>query len=366
MSMENDSQKKLSPKINFELGIHRDKHIILIRFDKDEELIARVKKLKGIHWSRTLKAWYVPDVAEYRKRFGLAESIENEEIKRIEEKIHPVNREAFRRMVDQLKLKSYSPNTIKTYRNEFMQLLLVLKSHSVDDCDAEKIRSYMLYCTKTLQLSENSLHSRLNALKFYFEQVLHREKFFYEIPRPKKPSKLPKIINNKDIKKLLDKTENLKHNTMLKLCYGMGLRVSEIVNLKISDIDSKNMQVFIERAKGKKDRYVNLPESILEQLRRYFREEKPKYYLFEGQYGGKYSIRSVQQIFKNALKKANIIKPVGIHSLRHSFATHLLESGTDIRFIQELLGHNDIKTTLIYTQVSNNSVRKIKSPLDNL
>ena len=366
MSMENDSQKKLSPKINFELGIHRDKHIILIRFDKDEELIARVKKLKGVHWSRTLKAWYVPDVAEYRKRFGLAESIENEEIKRIEEKIHPVNREAFRRMVDQLKLKSYSPNTIKTYRNEFMQLLLALKSHSVDDCDAEKIRSYMLYCTKTLQLSENSLHSRLNALKFYFEQVLHREKFFYEIPRPKKPSKLPKIINNKDIKKLLDKTENLKHNTMLKLCYGMGLRVSEIVNLKISDFDSKNMQVFIESAKGKKDRYVNLPESILDQLRRYFREEKPNYYLFEGQYGGKYSTRSVQQIFKNALKKANIIKPVGIHSLRHSFATHLLESGTDIRFIQELLGHNDIKTTLIYTQVSNNSVRKIKSPLDNL
>lgn len=126
------------------------------------------------------------------------------------------------------------------------------------------------------------------------------------------------------------------------------------------------MQVFIERAKGEKDRYVNLPESIPDQLRRYFREEKPNYYLFEGQYGGKYSIRSVQQIFKNALKKANIIKPVGIHSLRHSFATHLLESGTDIRFVQELLGHNDIKTTLIYTQVSNNSVRKIKSPLDNL
>jgi site-specific recombinase XerD len=364
--MENDRQKKSSPKINFEPGIHRDKHVILIRFDKDEELIARVKKLKGVRWSHTLKAWYVPDVPEYRNRFGLAEAKESEEIKRIEDKIHPVNREAFERMVDQLKLKSYSANTIKTYRNEFMQLLVVLKSHSVDDCNAEKIRSYMLYCTKTLKLSENSLHSRLNALKFYFEQVLHREKFFYDIPRPKKPSKLPKIINNRDIKKLLDKTENLKHNTMLKLCYGMGLRVSEIVNLKISDIDSKNMQVFIERAKGKKDRYVNLPESILEQLRRYFREEKPKYYLFEGQYGGKYSIRSVQQIFKNSLKKANIIKPVGIHSLRHSFATHLLESGTDIRFIQELLGHSDIKTTLIYTQVSNNSVRKIKSPLDNL
>jgi site-specific recombinase XerD len=364
--MGNDSQKKFYPKISFELGIHREKHVIFIRFEKNNELIERVKKLKGVRWSRSFKAWYVPDVAEYRKRFGLVEAKEEEEIKGIVKRIHPVNHDALNRMIDQLKLKSYSPNTLKTYRNEFAQLLIALKNHSVEDCDAEKIRSYMLYCTKTLQLSENSLHSRLNALKFYFEQVLHREKFFCDIPRPKKPSKLPKTINNKDIKRLLDKTENLKHNTMLKLCYGMGLRVSEIVNLKISDIDSKNMQVFIECAKGKKDRYVNLPESILEQLRRYFREEKPKYYLFEGQYGGKYSIRSVQQTFKNALKKANIIKPVGIHSLRHSFATHLLESGTDIRFIQELLGHNDIKTTLIYTQVSNNSVRKIKSPLDNL
>ena len=153
---------------------------------------------------------------------------------------------------------------------------------------------------------------------------------------------------------------------MLKLCYGMGLRVSEIVNLKIQHIDSKNMQVFIERAKGKKDRYVNLPETILEQLRMYFKEYKPKEYLFEGQYGGQYSARSVQLVFKNAMKGAKINKSVGIHSLRHSFATHLLENGTDIRFIQELLGHKDIKTTLIYTQVSDKSIRKVKSPLDNM
>lgn len=339
-------QQTANRKIVFQLGAHRDKNVIFIRFDKDEELIARVKKLKGVRWGSTHKAWHVPDVAGYRKRFGLIEAKENEAIKGIEKKIHPVNREAFKRMADQLKLRSYSPHTIKTYRNEFAQLLMALKSHPVDGCDTEKIRSYMLYCTQKLKLSENSLHSKLNALKFYFEQVLHREKFFFDIPRPKRPSKLPKTINNRDIKKLLDKTENLKHNTMLKLCYGMGLRVSETVNLKISDIDSNNMQVFIERAKGKKDRYVNLPESVLEQLRQYFREERPKFYLFEGQYGGRYSIRSVQQTFKNALKKANIIKPVGIHSLRHSFATHLLESGTDIRFIQELLGHNDIKTTM--------------------
>jgi site-specific recombinase XerD len=153
---------------------------------------------------------------------------------------------------------------------------------------------------------------------------------------------------------------------MLKICYGAGLRVSEIVNLKITDIDSKNMQLFIEKAKGKKDRYVNLPESILEQLRAYYKEYKPKEYLFEGQYGGKYSARSAQKVFQNAMEKAKINKSVGIHGLRHSFATHLLEAGTDIRFIQELLGHKDIKTTLLYTHVTNNSIKNIKSPLDKI
>ncbi|MCU0440566.1 MAG: tyrosine-type recombinase/integrase, partial [Raineya sp.] len=144
----------------------------------------------------------------------------------------------------------------------------------------------------------------------------------------------------------------------------MGLRVSEISFLKISDIDSGSMRVLIERAKGKKDRYVNLPESILEQLREYYKNYKPKKYLFEGQYGEQYSIRSIQQVFKQAMKKAKINKKIGIHSLRHSFATHLLEQGTDIRFIQELLGHQDLKTTLQYTHVSEKSIKKIKSPLD--
>ncbi len=161
-------------------------------------------------------------------------------------------------------------------------------------------------------------------------------------------------------------TTNLKHNTMLKLCYGMGLRVSEIVNLKITDIDSKNMQVFIERAKGKKDRYANLPESILVQLRTYFKEYRPKKYLFEGQSGDEYSIRSAQSVFSNAMKKANINKVVGIHGLRHSFATHLLERGTDITYIQQLLGHNDIKTTLRYTHVTKKNIQNIKSPLDTM
>jgi len=147
---------------------------------------------------------------------------------------------------------------------------------------------------------------------------------------------------------------------MLKLCYGMGLRVSEIINLKIEDIDSGNMQVLIQQSKGKKNRYVNLPESILEQLRTYYKEYKPKKYLFEGQYGDQYSIRSVQAVFKTAMRKAKIRKKIGIHGLRHSFATHLLENGTEIKFIQELLGHSNIKTTLVYTHVSEKNIKYSK------
>uniref|UniRef100_UPI00057B9432 tyrosine-type recombinase/integrase n=1 Tax=Sphingobacterium sp. T2 TaxID=1590596 RepID=UPI00057B9432 len=151
-----------------------------------------------------------------------------------------------------------------------------------------------------------------------------------------------------------------------QLCYGMGLRVSEIVNLKVSDIDSGRMQVLIEAGKGKKDRYVPLPSAVLDLLREYYKAYRPKTYLFEGRYGGRYSVRSVQAVFKNAMKAAKVNKPIGIHGLRHSYATHLLEYGTDMSFIQQLLGHNDIKATMLYAKVSNAQLNSIKSPLDRM
>ncbi len=348
--------------IDYRFAVHRDKHVIFIHFKPTPELNKWVRSLTGARWSRTHKAWYVLDIPAYRQKFGIEPKAMYYEDYLLG--IHQVNHSAMVRFIETLQLKGYSPNTIKTYRNEFGALLQILKNKDVTQLDAE--RSYFLYCINTLKLSENTLHSRINAVKFYFEQVLGKEKIFVEIPRPKKPTILPKAISPQDVKKLFAVTTNLKHNTMLKLCYGLGLRVSEIVNLKIADIDSSNMQVLIERSKGKKDRYVNLPETILEQLREYYRKYRPKKYLFEGQYGEQYSIRSVQQVFKNALKKAKINKQVGIHGLRHSFATHLLERGTDIKFIQELLGHNDIKTTLRYTHVSKKHISNIKSPLDTL
>jgi site-specific recombinase XerD len=354
--------KATNIEVNFTIGSHKNMPVIWIQFEKHDALIQRVKKLTGVKFSASQKAWYVPDNNQYREKFGFPPVVPGLNLL---PKIHPINQPAFQKFVEQLQLKCYSPSTIRTYTSEFSQLLFILRSYPVEQLSAEKLKSYILYCINTLKLTENSIHSRLNAIKFYFEQVLHREKFFAEIPRPKKPSKLPKVLNTNDISKIFAAIQNPKHKLMLQLCYGMGLRVSEIVNLQIAHIDSERMQVLIEAAKGKKDRYVNLPQSILNNLRSYYKTFKPQKYLFEGQYAGKYSIRSVQAVFKAAMAKAKVYKSVGIHSLRHSYATHLLESGTDIVFIQQLLGH-DLKTTLLYTHVSKKEMNKIKSPLDFL
>ncbi len=342
--------------------IHKKEKRIAVWFEKNEELNTRIKKLTDARWSATLKVWHLPDTALNRFKFA----IEKKEPLIYSSKLSVKNQIILTNFIETIQLKGYSSSTLKTYKNEFTLFLIYLNEKSASDCSLTDVRTYILYCLNELKLTDSTIHSRINALKFYYEKILNFERFSIEIPRPKKPYKLPKVIDISDVKKLFDVTTNLKHNTMLKVCYGMGLRVSEIVNLKINDVDSKRMQVLIEKAKGKKDRYVNLPQSLLHQLRNYFKEYKPKCYLFEGVNATQYSCRSAQQVFKHALIRANINKPVGIHSLRHSFATHLLEKGTDIRYIQELLGHNDIKTTLLYTSVTDKSIRKIKSPLDDI
>jgi site-specific recombinase XerD len=206
-------------------------------------------------------------------------------------------------------------------------------------------------------------------MKFYYEKVLGREKFFWEIPRPKKAQQLPKFFNQTEIAGIINSINNKKHKAMLMLAYGAGLRVSEVVALKTFDIDSKRMSIFIRAAKGKKDRIAMLSPVLLVMLREYALEYKPgkKGYLFEGSVKeAPYSTRSLQEVLQLAKKKAGIMKPGGIHSLRHSFATHLIEKGTDVTMIQKLLGHNDIKTTLIYLHTSSKDLVKIISPLDDL
>ncbi len=344
------------------IGEHQAKTVIWLRFDYDSAKIETIKSI-GAKWSQSAKSWYLKDGAAARKLIGLPQaSIGKEALSNIA----PVNQAALARMEETLLLKAYSPSTVRTYCIEFAQLLYLLRDVDVASLTSERLRSYILYCVRELRLSENAVHSRLNAIKFYFEQVLHREKFFADIPRPKKPSLLPKTLSAEDIKKIIAAAGNMKHRLMLQLCYGMGLRVSEVTGIKIHHIDSARMQVLIAGAKGKKDRYVNLPESILESLREYYKSFRPKDYLFEGQHRAQYSIRSVQAVFKSAMAKAGVNKPIGIHGLRHSYATHLHEYGTDIALIKELLGHNDIKTTLIYTHVSRRAISKVGSPLDKL
>lgn len=284
-------------------------------------------------------------------------------------KISPLNQHVLDSMEEFLKLKAYSRSTIKTYLNEMAQLLKALGNWPADDLTDAMIRRYLVYCYEKMKLSENTLHNRINAMKFYYEQVLGRERFFWNIPRPKKPMQLPKLLNENELAALFNALSNKKHKAMLFTAYSAGLRVSEIVNLRISHIDSVRMQILVANGKGKKDRYVNLSPILLDILRNYLRSHRPapKLFLFESeQTFTAYPTRTVQQIFSNAKKKAGIQKSVGVHSLRHSFATHLLDKGTDIRYIKDLLGHFNIKTTERYLHVSKNRLVNIVSPFDDL
>ncbi|WP_241773543.1 tyrosine-type recombinase/integrase [Chryseobacterium sp. Leaf394] len=201
--------------------------------------------------------------------------------------------------------------------------------------------------------------------KFYGE-VLHRKIDLSHLYPKRKEHKLPKFLTKDEVKRILDATENLKHKTILTTIYSCGLRLSEAIGIQISDVKSKENLLLIKQSKGNKDRIVPLSQKLVDILRDYYREYKPKLFLFEGQTGGQYSPRSVQQILKNSLKKAKIYSPATVHTLRHSYATHLLENGTDIRIIKELPRHNNIKTTEIYTHITDVSKLCVKSPLDFL
>lgn len=391
---------------------HRDKECIGIYFSNLAILNNAVKKINGARWTKTHKCWYVllnkENYTAVLLAFQELSKVDNLELKSylvkkkkdtittpvIREKlfvapgtekitrnefklvvknvggaIYPVNAHVLPAMKQRLTLKAYSSSTIKTYLNEMGQLLQTIGKTPADNLTQQLLKRYLVYCFEKLRLTENTLHSRINALKFYYEQVLGREKFFWDIPRPKKPLILPKLLNEEELRKLFNALTNKKHKAMLFTAYSAGLRVSEIVHLKIKHIDSKRMQIFIERAKGKKDRYVNLSPVLLDILRKYIKDytPKPKEYLFESEQTlDAYPARTVQQIFNNAKQKAGIKKEVGIHSLRHSFATHLLDKGTDIRYIKDLLGHFDIRTTERYLHVSKQKLVNIISPLDDL
>lgn len=267
--------------------------------------------------------------------------------------------------VEKLKLKKYSNNTIKTYVNCFEKFINHFSHISLNNLSEIEIRAYLSYLID-LDFSNSYLNQVINSIKFYYEIVLGMPNRFYEIERPRKQKKLPVVLSKDEVKNLISKTLNIKHRCIISLLYSAGLRRSELLNLKINDIDSKRMLIHIKDAKSNKDRYTLLAQSILEDLRNYYLQHKPKLYLFEGINHEKYSGTSVGKVISQAAKRTNIKKVVTPHTLRHSFATHLLESGTDLRYIQTLLGHSSSKTTEIYTHVAISSFDSIKNPLDLL
>lgn len=264
--------------------------------------------------------------------------------------------------LQKLELKKYSNNTIRTYVRCFEQYLNFF-SESPIKLDETHIREYLSVLAKRGS-SSSYLNQMVNAIKFYYEIVLDMPNRFYEIERPLKEYKLPKVLSKEEVFAIIENTANIKHRCIVELLYSAGLRRAELLNLKIADISSGRMVIRIDAGKGKKDRYSLLSQGVLNNLRAYFKQWRPKKYLFEGPEGRQYSGTSVESIVKNSAKKANINRSVSPHMLRHSFATHLLENGTDIRNIQVLLGHNSLKTTEIYTHVATNSFNKIKNLLD--
>lgn len=225
----------------------------------------------------------------------------------------------------------------------------------------------MRYLVMERNITESYQNQAINAIKFYYERVLGGQRKIYLIERPRRDTKLPVVFSTDEVVAILKCTQNIKHRAILMVIYSGGLRISEAANLKISDIDSKRMQIRIVSAKGDKDRYTLLSEKALNTLREYYKVYRPAQWVFEGVTGERpYSVRSIQQILKAAVKRAGINKKVTVHTLRHSFATHLLEQGTDIRYIQSLLGHASTRTTEIYTHITTSGFGKIKSPMDRL
>lgn len=275
------------------------------------------------------------------------------------------NEVEWNKTADLLILKGYSKATQRTYLNELKRFFTDLRHEKAVDFTVERISKYLIWCSETLHLTENTIHSRMNALKFYYEQLLKREKFFMDLPRPKKRQQLPKVISEEKILAGIITVENLKHRTLLLLAYSCGLRVSEAVGVQISNIDRDRMQMFIHQGKGKKDRVIPMAISLMPFLDAYLETYKPAEWLFENQErNGPYSSRAAQKVFQDAAERMGLPKSVSFHSLRHSYATHMLENGIDISLIQKLLGHNDIRTTLRYTHVSNRHVKGIENPLD--
>lgn len=372
-------------KIVLSKELHRGMDVVSLQFEKDEKLIRQVKSLPGVTWSQSRKFWYVPAkgfklnevfnafrglawVDYTALRSGKETPVSNTAADK--NMLPELTASAARHLQDfdsWLKHKRYSASTIKTYTGALQSFLRWLGERPTDTVGRDEVVAYVNEHIIANKLSFSYQNQVINALKLFYGQVMYSGLDVGTLERPRREHKLPNVLSKAEVKAILEAPSNLKHRAMLSLIYACGLRRSELLNLKPQDVDSQRHLLIVRNAKGRKDRVVPISDKLIAMLRDYYKAYKPELWLFEGQKAGApYSEESLAMVLKKALQLCNISKTVTLHWLRHSYATHLLEGGTDLRYIQELLGHKSSKTTEIYTHVTQKSLQQIRSPFDDL
>lgn len=383
------------PIITLKPFLHNNQQVVQLHFEKNNFILDFLRTYKTLRWSKTMACWHLPYNNDLKQQLFIllkgkawidykALTLElapvpaqKKEIdaKKIEEKTTTLNLPVLTTEAEQklqqfknwLNSKRYSPNTINTYADALKIFLRFCRHKTIAEIANEDIIRFNNDYILKQKLSTSFQNQVVNAIKLFLRIVENKMLNPELIHRPRREHKLPNVLSKEEVKLILNSLSNLKHKVMLSLIYSCGLRCGELLKLTALSIDENRKLIIIKQAKGRKDRIVPLSDKVFSLIKDYTQIYKPTLYLFEGQEEGcMYDARSLQNVLKKALELANIKKPVTLHWLRHSYATHLLEGGTDLRYIQELLGHNSSRTTEIYTHVSNLYIQKIISPYDSL
>lgn len=373
--------------IQIEYGIHQEKMKLFLKFKYDLPTIEMVKTIADAKWSNTHRAWcisYYDEAMDLINSTLLKNNIKPEVLNRYDDVEIPkpnivkkpsdgldhLKSESLEKIKEfkyWMQSRRYSASTIETY-TESLEIFLRYFAHKpINEITNDDLIMFNNNYILANSYSSSYQNQIVNGVKLFFRSIVDKKLQPDLILRPKREKLLPNVLSKEEIKAILNALKNIKHKAMLSLIYSCGLRRSELLNLKLTDIDSKRGLIIIRQGKGRKDRVAPLSPKILELLRDYYSAYKPHYWLFEGQdKKSQYDEKSLASVLKQALAKSRIQKPVSLHWLRHSYATHLLENGTDLRYIQEILGHRSSRTTEIYTHVSNKNIQRITSPFDNL
>ncbi len=352
-------------------GEAKDELRICLSFPYNKESITELKKIPGHRWHPDLKRWSFPNDKDTLEK--ILKIFEGKKIE-INPALIPKDSSTFAEegigeLEKDLRLRNYSAKTIKSYKSCIRSFLQYIQPRHPKNITSDEIRTYLLHLIDDKNFSSGTVNQVFNALRFLYVELYKKPFVIVKLPRPQKEKKLPDVLNEDEVVRIFNAVKNIKHRTMLMLAYASGLRVSELVSLRIEDIDGKRNLIHIRDAKGKKDRYTVFPQTLRGQLLTYWKTYKldTKGWLFPGDTVDKHlAARSIQAVLSRAIQACGITKPVSMHTLRHSFATHLLEHGTDLRYIQALLGHQSVRTTEVYTHVSVKGLGQLVSPLDFL